>query len=66
MQIDLLKLQRFLMLRQLSNKELFTRAGISEQCLYSLLNGRKKPRLQTIGKLAAALNVDPLELVKTE
>lgn len=47
----------------MSSKELQEAAKISDVTLSRIRNGEQKPRLQTIGKLARALGIDPAELI---
>lgn len=52
--------------RQLTNIELAKKAGLSASLICNVLAGKRKPHLSTIGKIAAALECDPEELLKDE
>jgi transcriptional regulator with XRE-family HTH domain len=67
MEVSDTKLRRLRQERVLSVRELSKRAGVSTETIYSLEHGRREwawPR--TIRKLAAALEVEPKELMKGE
>lgn len=51
-------LTKYRSLAGLTKSELAARAGITREQVYHLENGKQKPKLETLGKLAAALNVD--------
>lgn len=44
--------------------ELQRQAGLAKMTLYKIRKGENKASAQTIGKLARALEVDPMELLK--
>lgn len=50
----------------LNNKELCKNAGIGTITLLEIKNGKRKPTLKTIGKIAKALGVDVTELLEIE
>lgn len=50
----------------LNNKELCKIAEIGTLTLLEIKNGKRKPTLKTVGKIAKALNVDVTELLETE
>lgn len=59
-----LKRLRTLRLRRaLSQRDLAARAGVSQVTIVRLERGEAEPRPSTVRKLAAALGVDPAELV---
>jgi transcriptional regulator with XRE-family HTH domain len=67
MEVSDTKLRRLRQERVLSVRELSKRASVSTETIYSLEHGRREwawPR--TIRKLAAALEVEPKELMKGE
>lgn len=45
-----------------SQRELASRADVTQKTIVDLERGRTEPRLQTMRKLAAALGVEPLEI----
>lgn len=47
----------------ITQKELASKLGTSQQNLAQYENGKRKPKLETIQKIANALNVDPLVLI---
>jgi transcriptional regulator with XRE-family HTH domain len=49
--------------RVLGRTELAREAGLSYEALYLIETGQRQPRRATIRKLAAALGVDPHELL---
>ena len=49
------------------NKNLLAKkAGLSNCAIYQILNHGRNPNYKTIGKIAAALGVEPAEIVKEE
>lgn len=52
--------------RQTTIEKLAADAGISPDVIYKTLAGKRKPTLASIGKLAAALDVEPGELLKED
>lgn len=52
--------------RQLTIEKLANIAGVSADVIYKTLAKKRKPNLSTIGKLAAALNVSPKDLMKED
>lgn len=49
-----------------SNIELSRNANVGLQTITEIKQGKRKPTLKTIGKLAKALGVDVTELIETE
>ena len=64
--MDVKMLKILIAKRQLTITELAKMAGISTDLICKVLAGKRKPNLSTIGKLATALEVDPIELLKDE
>lgn len=64
MQISKSKLDMAQARSQLTTKELQEKAKISDVTLARIRSGVQQPRPQTIGRIAAALGVDPAEIVK--
>ncbi len=62
--MDVKMLKILIAKRQLTITELAKMAGISTDLICKVLAGKRKPNLSTIGKLAAALDVSPEELLK--
>ena len=50
--------------RLLTQRALAEKAGITQATLVSLELGKATPRIQTMQKIAIALEVDPLEIVE--
>lgn len=50
--------------KQITIEKLAADAGISPDVIYKALAGKRKPTLASIGKLAAALDVEPGALMK--
>jgi transcriptional regulator with XRE-family HTH domain len=46
----------------LTQRELAERAGVALSTLYAIETGRHQPQMRIIRKIAAALDVDPLEV----
>ena len=58
-------LWRLRMMRAITQTELAERSGVSASTILHIEHGtHNKPRADTIGKLARALNVDPDEFFK--
>ena len=47
-------------------KELSERTGISTTSLSLMMRGATTPKLETIGRVASALGVEPSEIIKEE
>ena len=60
------KLRELRQRRVLTLHELEERSGVAYNTIWRLENGRTRAQPRTIRKLAAALGVDPEELVKVE
>jgi transcriptional regulator with XRE-family HTH domain len=52
--------------KALSQQELADRAGVSRVAIVRIENGASEPYPSTVRKLAAALNVEPHELMEPE
>ncbi len=65
-QVDVQKLRELRQRRVLTLRELEERSGVAYNTIWRLENGRGGAQPRTIRKLAAALGVDPEELVKVE
>jgi transcriptional regulator with XRE-family HTH domain len=63
-QIDGEKLRDLREERFLSHRELAQRAGVSPTTVLNLERGQAEPQRRTVRKIAAALGVEPTELVK--
>jgi transcriptional regulator with XRE-family HTH domain len=50
----------------LTNSELQEKADISDASLSCILSGKQRPKPATIGRIAAALGVDPTESIEEE
>ena len=61
-----LKLKELRTGRFLTQRELARQAGISQVTIVRLEQGKQEPTFSTIRKLAAALGVEPSELVVRE
>ena len=62
-------MQRLRTLRQqrvLTLRELEERSGVAYNTIWHLENGKREAQPRTLRKLAAALGVEPSELVKVE
>jgi HTH-type transcriptional regulator, competence development regulator len=66
MEINVQKLRELRQRRVLTLHELEERSGVAYNTIWRLENGRSGAQPRTIRKLAAALGVEPEELVKVE
>jgi transcriptional regulator with XRE-family HTH domain len=64
--VDVRKLRELRQRRVLTLHELEERSGVAYNTIWRLENGKSGAQPRTIRKLAAALKVDPEELVKIE
>jgi transcriptional regulator with XRE-family HTH domain len=64
MEVDVEKLKELRKRRVLTLRELEERSGVAYNTIWRLENGRNQAHPRTLRKLAAALSVDPEELVK--
>lgn len=64
--MDVKMLKILIAKRQLTITELARIAGLSTDLICKVLAGKRKPNLSTIGKLAAALKVEPGVLLTEE
>jgi transcriptional regulator with XRE-family HTH domain len=65
-EVDRQRLRQLRVQRALSLRALGERSGVSFATINNLENGNRPARLATIRKLAEALEVDPIELMKGE
>jgi transcriptional regulator with XRE-family HTH domain len=65
-EVDGQRLRELRVQRALSLRALGERSGVSFATINNLENGNRPARLATIRKLAEALEVDPIELMKGE
>ena len=66
MEVNVARLRELRRQRVLSMRELEERSGVSYNTIWRLENGYTDARPSTIRKLAAALDVEPEELVAVE
>ncbi len=66
MRLNTLRIKHILLDMGMSRADLAGKAGISYQRVCSYLTGYYRPSLQTVGKLAKALGVDPGEIIEME
>jgi transcriptional regulator with XRE-family HTH domain len=65
MEVNVVKLRELRRLRVLTLRELEAESGVSYNTIWRLENGYRQARPSTIRRLAAALGVEPAELVVT-
>jgi transcriptional regulator with XRE-family HTH domain len=65
-EVNVRKLRELRQRRVLTLKELEERSGVAYNTIWRLENGRTGAQPRTLRKLAAALGVEPEELVKVE
>ncbi len=66
MEVDVQKLKRLREDRVLSQRELARMANLAYGTVWRIENGHPEARTSTIRKIAAALGVEPKELLKRE
>ena len=66
MEVNVQKLKELRRRRVLTLRELEDRSGVSYNTIWRIENGHREARPSTIRKLAAALKVEPEDLVKIE
>ncbi|HVF00081.1 MAG TPA: helix-turn-helix transcriptional regulator [Rubrobacteraceae bacterium] len=66
MEVNVQKLRELRRRRVLTLRELEEESGVSYNTIWRIENGYREARPSTIRKLAAALGVEPEELVKIE
>ena len=66
MEVNVERLRKLRRMRVLTLRELEEESGVSYNTIWRLENGYRQARPSTIRKLAAALEVDPAELVVAE
>ena len=66
MEVDVQKLRELRRRRVLTLRELEEESGVSYNTIWRIENGYREARPSTIRKLAAALGVEPQELLKIE
>lgn len=66
MKINVFKIQVIMLERCMNKNLLAKKAGLSNCAIYQILNHGRNPNYKTIGKIAAALGVEPAEIVKEE
>lgn len=66
MKLNTLRIKHILLDKSMNRAELAEKAGVSYQRVCSYLTGYCKPSLNTLGKIAKALGVDPGEIIEVE
>lgn len=64
--MDVFKVKTLMAKQGLTTQELSKRAGVAYNVIYLALHGRRKTTLVSIGKIAAALGVEPAEIMIRE
>lgn len=64
LRINKTEFKRRLMLKGVSAKELAKIAGLHEATISRAINGRRKPDPETIGKIARALDCNPVDILE--
>lgn len=64
--MDVFKVKTMMAKQGLTTQELSKRAGVAYNVVYLALKGRKKTSFVSIGKIAAALGVEPEEIMVKE
>ncbi len=63
MKINLKKLKIAMARKEYSSKKLAEVTGLSHSAIINYMNGHRTPRIELLGKIAKALEVDPAELI---
>ncbi len=63
MEVNSQKLRELRANRGLSVRGLAKEAEVSTETVYSVEHGRRQPSMKTLGKIARALGVDPVDLL---
>lgn len=63
---DRIALKNVMAMQGIGVKALSVKAGVNYDTLVRILNAGRTPNLVTVGKLAAALNVQPKDLMKED
>ncbi|MCA1716779.1 MAG: helix-turn-helix domain-containing protein [Actinobacteria bacterium] len=58
------RLKRIRLTRAMSQRKLAEVAGMSQRAIVDLETDKREPHPSTLGKLAQALNVDPVDLLE--
>lgn len=66
MKLNTLRIKHIMLDRGMSRKDLAESADLTYQRVCSYLTGYCKPSLNTLGKIAKALCVDPAEIIEME
>lgn len=66
MKLNTLRIKHIMLDKGMSRKDLSESAGLTYQRVCSYLAGYCKPTLNTLGKIAKALGVDPAEIIEME
>ncbi|WP_455788500.1 helix-turn-helix domain-containing protein [Acidaminococcus fermentans] len=53
-------------LNKLNQNQLAKRSGVSRNTINGILKGKKAVNIDTLGKIATALDISPLELIATD
>lgn len=64
MKIDNVKLELAIANREMKLKDLCAEAKVDETALRNIRQGKRTPRLATIGRIAKALNVDVQDIIQ--
>ncbi|MBR4435134.1 MAG: helix-turn-helix transcriptional regulator [Clostridia bacterium] len=64
MKIDNVKLELAIASREMKLKDLCAEAKVDETALRNIRQGKRTPRLSTIGRIAKALNVDVQDIIQ--
>lgn len=66
MKLNTLQIKHIMLDKGMSRKVLAENAGITYQRICSYLTGYCKPSMDTLGKIAKALGVNPAEIIEME
>lgn len=66
MNVQVKKLIQAMALKKLNQNQLAKRSGVSRNTINGMLKGKKTTNIDTLGKIATALEISPLELIETD
>lgn len=66
MNLDTKRVQLIMMKKLMNKRQLANSAGVGYSTLYLIFSQKRHPNIDTVGKIANALGVEPSEIIKEE